>query len=190
MEENYVDKYSCTSSPPRYNSYSILLTTMHSSIMQFYKIDRSSDFSSVLFFSRSLVESHVRIRIYVSSYKRWASFPPSRLPLVGPRVQLKLLPAFLMSDRKRVACVIYARDFSPGRTGCAVFLHIVRTYVPMQNRSCRISVISVDPARVVSFSRHGAAGRKLTTVERGTVCTGGKKLLRCQDSAISFRYCE
>lgn len=35
---------------------------------------------------------------------------------VRPRVssvQPELLPAFLMSDRKRAACVIYAKDFSP-----------------------------------------------------------------------------
>lgn len=120
-------------------------------------------------------------------------FPP--LPvcrsLVGPRVQLKLLPAFLMSDRKRVACVIYARDFSPGRTGCAVFLHIVRTYVPMQNRSCRISVISADPARVSLYrSRDTARPEENLRLWSEEPCVPGarnsydaKTVLSCSDIA-------
>jgi hypothetical protein len=99
----------------------------------------------------------------MSSYKRWASSPFSACRSVRSPVQPELLPAFLTSDRKRVACVIYARDFSPGRTGCAVFLHIV-LYVPMQNRSCRISVISVVCACISLYIvPDTATGRKLTT---------------------------
>lgn len=52
--------------------------------------------------------------------------------------------------------------------GCAVFPHIL--YVPMQNRSCRISVISLDRARARAcvyrcIGLDLAAGRKHTTGE-------------------------
>lgn len=66
----------------------------------------------------------------------------------------------------------------PGRIDCAVFfLHIV--YVPMQNRSCRISVISVDRARVSLYRTRDmarAAGRKLTT--------GARSVYRGQETRI------
>lgn len=47
-----------------------------------------------------------------------------------------LLPAFLMSDRKRVACVIYARDFSPVRAGPAA--PCSRTFCTYRCRTDRV----------------------------------------------------
>lgn len=125
----------------------------------------------------------------MSSYKRWASFPLFCVCSL-PASNQELLPAFLMSDRKRVACVIYARDFSPGLHRLHhVFLrtHCIRTDAePIVSYLGYIGIPS--PRIVVSFTRH--SGRKKTyDSERGTVGRQETRMM-FQDSSILFRYCE
>jgi len=156
------------------------------SIMQLGRsIDQTTSQVDSFLFSCSLVESHVRARTYVSSYKRWASFPPFRLPRAPSdpvsSVQPELLPAFLMSDRKRAACVIYARDFSPvapaAPCSCAHCTYRCRTDRVVSQLYRRAMPVSLYGPR------HG--GRKKTYDWRKSTYTGGKEPVRCQDSAIS-----
>lgn len=109
-------------------------------------------------------------------------FPPflclCRFPVCS-RVRLKLLPAFLMSDRKRVACVIYARDFSPVASCSSCTLHIRTDAEPI------VSYLGYIGARV-SYSRHGARPEENLRPERG-VCTGGQETrMTPRHSAILF----
>lgn len=68
-------------------------------------------------------------------------FPP---PPVPPRVHTpRLLPAFLMSDRKRVARVIYAPRLFPGSGHRLRRVPAHCTYRCRTDPPCRISVISV-----------------------------------------------
>lgn len=150
-------------------------------------IDQTTSQVGPFLFSCFLVESHVRARTYVSSYKRWASFPSFRLPRVPSdpvsSVQPELLLAFLMSDRKRAACVIYARDFSPvapaAPCSCAHCTYRCRT----DHVVSRLYRRAVLVYRCIALDI--AAGRKLTTGVKVHTYIEGKEPIRCQDSAIS-----
>lgn len=106
--------------------------------------------------------------------------PPFRPPRAPSdpvsSVQPELLPAFLMSDRKRAACVIYARDFSPVAPCSSAHC----TY------RCRTDrVVSRLYRRAVSLYRPRRGGRKKTYDWRMSTYTGGKEPVRCRDSATS-----
>lgn len=137
-------------------------------------IDQTTSRVGPFLFSCFLVESHVCARIYVSSYKRWASFPSFRLPRTPSdpvsSVQPELLPAFLMSDRKRAACVIYARDFSPvapaAPCSCAHCTYRCRTDHVVSRLYRRVVLISLYRPRH-SGRKKTYDWRKSTYVYRG-----------------------